>query len=68
MLVALKAVCDMLKSACEAHSYRRTSDGGELSRLKEEVNRLKKENKDLLAEQAEAIIMIESLADFLEKH
>ena len=68
MLVALKAVCDMLKSACEAHSYRRTSDGGELSRLKEEVNRLKKENKDLLAEQAEAIIMIEAMADFLEKH
>ena len=68
MLVALKAVYEMLKSACEAHSYRRTSDGGELALLKEEVNRLHNENQDLLAEQAEAIIMIEAMADFLEKH
>ena len=68
MLVALKAVYEMFKSACEAHSYRKTSDGGELARLKEEVDRLQKENKALLAEQAQAIIMIEEMADYLEKH
>ena len=68
MLVALKAGYEMFKSACEAHSYRKTSDGGELAKLKEEVDRLQKENKALLAEQVEAMRMITEMANYLDKH
>ena len=68
MLATLKAVYEMLKNACEAHSYRKSADGEESKKYQEEIARLQKENKALLAEQDEAMKIIEEMADFLEKH
>ena len=68
MLVALKAVYEMLKNACEAHAARKSADGDEWKKYKEEIARLQKENKALLDEQAQAITLINEMADFLEKH
>tara|TARA_Y100000310_G_C20443372_1_gene697179 strand:+ start:486 stop:719 length:234 start_codon:yes stop_codon:yes gene_type:complete len=77
MLVALKAVYEMLKTACEAHTARKSAEkeafrkfaaGDEGKKYKEEIATLKKENAELLAEQAKAIKMIEEMADYLEKH
>ena len=68
MLVALKAVYEMLKNACEAHAARKSADGDEGKKYKGEIATLKKENAELLAEQAKAIKIIEEMADYLEKH
>jgi len=61
MLGALQTLYETLKATFGGYTTRKVADA-------EEIVALKKENEVLLAEQAEAVVMIEEMAKYLQKH
>jgi len=68
MLAALKAVYEMLRTACEGHAAKESADKEELKNHKVEIAALKKANEELEAEHNKAIVMIEEIANYLDTH
>ena len=68
MLAALKAFYEMLKISAGKYAAREEINDDEVNKYKEEIATLKKENGQLMAEQIEAIAMIDDMAKYLKKN
>jgi len=68
MLAALKAFYEMLKISVDKYAARKETNGDEVKKYKEEIVALKKENEKLMAEQIEAIAMIDDMTEYVKKN
>ena len=68
MLAALKAFYEMLKISVDKYAARKEINDDEVKKYKEEIATLKKENGKLVAEQTEAIAMIDDMTEYVKKN